>query len=450
MQNHNQTQIRCSSCGQPFPATVHTYIDAGEDPQLKQQLLTGRLHAVQCPQCGTMNTIAAPMLYHDPTKELLIAHVPMELNLNKDEQERAIGDLMKHLPKDNFKGYMFSPRRALTMQGLVEQVLEADGVTPEMMEAQRERVRLIQTLLEAADGSEDRVNTLISENDANFDEDFFRTMNVMARRMLQENQPQVAQAVMAMQQYILEKSTYGQQMLQQQEKQQQAIEAVAHAIQELGENANRASFYELAVEYRDDDEKLQALVGLARPAFDYEFFQLMTSSIEQASEAERDSLQQLHERLLELTNAIDEQAQVAMQQASGFLQALVNHDDPGALISANMPMINDTFMMVLTTNIKRAEEAGDSATLSRLQTIYNIIVTILQDNMDPELRFINDLLSAPSDDEARSLLADRAGELDGSFLEILEAVEQAMQQQGNGQLAARVRSLQAEAQRILT
>ena len=337
MQNHNQTQIRCSACGQPFPATVHAYVDAGEEPQLKQQLLTGRLHAIQCPHCGTMNNIAAPMLYHDPTKELLIAHVPMELNLNKDQQERAIGDLMKHLPKDNFKGYMFSPRRALTMQGLVEQVLEADGVTPEMMEAQRERVRLIQTFLQATEASEEQLDQLITEHDASIDGDFFRTMSVMAQRMLQENQPQVAQAVMALQQYILEKSTYGQEMLQQQEQQQEAIEAVAHAIQELGENATRAEFYKLAVEYRDDDEKLQALVGLARPAFDYEFFQQMTSNIEQAPTAERDELNDLRERLVDLTSAIDQQAQVAMQQASGFLQALVNHDDPGALIRANMP-----------------------------------------------------------------------------------------------------------------
>jgi hypothetical protein len=450
MQNHNQTQIRCSACGQPFPATVYAYVDAGEEPQLKQQLLTGRLHAIQCPHCGTMNNIAAPMLYHDPTKELLIAHVPMELNLNKDQQERAIGDLMKHLPKDNFKGYMFSPRRALTMQGLVEQVLEADGVTPEMMEAQRERVRLIQTFLQATEASEEQLDQLIAEHDASIDGDFFRTMSVMGQRMLQENQPQIAQAVMALQQYILEKSTYGQEMLQQQEQQQEAIEAVAHAIQELGENATRAEFYTLAVEYRDDDEKLQALVGLARPAFDYEFFQQMTNNIEQAPAAERDDLNDLRERLVELTSAIDQQAQVAMQQASGFLQALVNHDDPGALIRANMPMINDTFMMVLTTNIKRAEEADDNATLTRLRMIYNTVVTILQDSMDPELRFINDLLSAATDDDARSLLADRANDLDDSFLEVLAAVEQAMEQQGNAQLVERTRALQAEAQRILT
>lgn len=450
MHNNNQTQIRCSACGQPFPATVHAYIDAGQNPQLKQLLLTGRLHSVQCPHCGTLNTIAAPLLYHDASKEMLISCIPMELNLTKDQQERAIGDLMKHLPKDNFKGYMFSPRRALTMQGMIEQILEADGVTPEMMAAQRERVQLIQSFLEAANASEERLDQLIAEHDARIDEDFMRTMSIMAQRMVQENQPMVGQAIMGLQQYILENTAYGQALIEEQEAQQQAIEAVADAIQQLGEGANRDAFYALALEYRADENRLQALVGLARPAFDYEFFQKMNDRIEQAPAAERDDLNQLREDLLELTDAIDRQNQAAMQNATGFLQALVNHQDPKALIQANLSMINDTFMMALTTNIKRAEEANDSVTLARLKSVYNAVMTVLQENMDPQLRFVNDLLSAASDDEARDLLAQRADGLDGSFVEVLSAVEQAMLQQGNQELARRTAMLQAEAQRILS
>ncbi|MFN8450295.1 MAG: hypothetical protein U0521_17340 [Anaerolineae bacterium] len=44
------------------------------------------------------------------------------------------------LPQQSMKGYLFQPRRALTMQGLIEQVLQADGVTPEMIGEQRARV----------------------------------------------------------------------------------------------------------------------------------------------------------------------------------------------------------------------------------------------------------------------------------------------------------------------
>src|SRR5690606_10637263 len=118
------------------------------------RLLSGRTNTVLCPSCGVTSTVAAPLLYHDSAKELLISFVPMELGLPKEQQEKVMGDLMRQLtaqiPKDSFKGYLFQPRQALTMQGLVEQILQADGVTPEMMEQQRARVRLVETLLQAS------------------------------------------------------------------------------------------------------------------------------------------------------------------------------------------------------------------------------------------------------------------------------------------------------------
>ena len=58
---------------------------------------------------------------------------------------------MNQLPKDNFKAYMFNPKRSLTMQGLIDQVLEADGITQEMLEEQRQRVQLVQQFIEADD-----------------------------------------------------------------------------------------------------------------------------------------------------------------------------------------------------------------------------------------------------------------------------------------------------------
>ena len=122
--------IRCSNCGQPIQARIVSFLDAQQEPALKAQMINQQLNRAQCPACGTVNTVAVPMLYHDGSKEMLIAFVPMELNVGKDQIERIIGDLMKLLPKENFKGYMFNPKRTLTMQGLIEMVLQADGITP--------------------------------------------------------------------------------------------------------------------------------------------------------------------------------------------------------------------------------------------------------------------------------------------------------------------------------
>ena len=46
------------------------------------------------------------------------------------------------------------------MQGLIDQVLQADGVTPEMMQAQRDRVKLVETFMQA---SEDTLPNLSSK-----------------------------------------------------------------------------------------------------------------------------------------------------------------------------------------------------------------------------------------------------------------------------------------------
>lgn len=96
-----------------------------------------------------------PLLYHDGSKELLISFVPMELGLSRDAQEKAIGDLLRevttNLPQGAFKAYMLQPKQALTMQGLVDQVLQADGVTPEMLQAQRDRVKLVETFIQASE-----------------------------------------------------------------------------------------------------------------------------------------------------------------------------------------------------------------------------------------------------------------------------------------------------------
>jgi uncharacterized Zn finger protein len=89
--------LNCPSCGRPINAVVETVIDAGQDPQSKARLLSGQTNNIRCPNCGNMVTVAAPLLYHDASKELLIAFVPMELNLTKDQQEKTIGDLMREL-----------------------------------------------------------------------------------------------------------------------------------------------------------------------------------------------------------------------------------------------------------------------------------------------------------------------------------------------------------------
>lgn len=431
--SQQQAQIRCSNCGQVFNAPVHTYIDASQNPEAKTLLLTGRLNNSPCPNCGTINLIASPLLYHDPEKELLVVHVPLELNLKQDEQERIVGDLLKQMPKDNFKGYMFNPKRALTMQGMVEQILESDGITPEMMAEQRARVDLVQRFL---DTDPDTLNELIAQHNDEIDERFFQTMTIMAQRVMESGHTELAQQVIAVQNRLVEKSTYGQSIIERQETQNAIIVKVSEAIEQLGENATRSDFIDLALRYQDDDDHLQALVALARPAFDYEFFQQLS--------AQGDSVQPLRDRLVELTAAIDQQVQGEMQQAANALQHMVNMDDPEPFIQANLPYLGDSFMSVLGANMQEAERNNNTELLSRLRSIYNLVVQGLQAHMQPELRLINELLAAPSDDDARRLLHENIDAFDETLLEVFDAVEEVLMDQNNRELLGRLQTMRAE------
>jgi hypothetical protein len=447
-----QTVIRCPNCAFQFPVNVETLIDAGQNPQAKVQFLSGNTNTFACPNCGAATHVAAPILYHDLAKELLIAFVPPELNLPKAEREKAIGELMRELtaslPQGAFKSYMFQPREALTMQGMMDQILEADGVTPEMMAAQRERLRLLETLLGAP---EETRQSIIEQNDAKIDTQFMQTMTLLAQRMAAEGRGDIAQQLVILQEDLLEFSSFGRVVLEQAQEQEIIVQEVAAAVGAMGDSANRQSFLELAKQYADDDQRLQALVGLARPAFDYVFFQDLTTAIGQSPADERDALELLRDKLLELTQAIDQQTQAVVQDATRLLQALVNasDEDADALILENLPMIDDAFLSVLMANLQEAEKRGDQAMLMRLENIYARVMGALRETMPPELQFVNELLSAPSEEEAKALIADNAAIYGEGLLATLDAVSDAMTARGESAVVQRIHILREAAEAAL-
>src|SRR5260221_2538639 len=146
-------QITCPNCHQPFQAVLEQLVDGGRDPQTKARLLSGRLNLAPCTNCRHQSMLSTPLIYHDGTKDLLITFLPMELGLSQTDQQKAIGSLtnavINSLPQEQRRGYLFTPKMALTYQGLIETILEADGITKEMIEEQRTKMQLAQTFLQA-------------------------------------------------------------------------------------------------------------------------------------------------------------------------------------------------------------------------------------------------------------------------------------------------------------
>jgi hypothetical protein len=278
---------------------------------------------------------------------------------------------------------------------------------------------------------------LVRQHDDRIDAQFIQTMTLLIQQLLNEGRDAVAEQVAAVQNKIVQHSTFGQGLIQQSQAQEAAIAEVSDEVNGLGEAAERADFLQLAVKYTGDDQRLQALVGLVRPVFDYTFFQEMTAYIGQRPAAERDALETLRDELLQLTAMVDQQAQMAMQEAAGLLRVILSAPNPDEIIQANLQMIDYTFMQVLSANVQEAERRGDIKASAKLKDIYNRIVEQLQANMPPELRFINELLNTPSDDDVRAMIVENAGQFGDSLVGAMQAVEQQLMAQNNPALLER-------------
>jgi hypothetical protein len=104
---------------------------------------------------------------------------------------------------------------------------------------------------------------------------------------------------------------------------------------------------------------------------------------------------------------------------------------------------------VLAANIQRAEQNKATAAAQRLRKIYDAALQIMQEQMSPELRLINDLLNAPDQKTQRKLLEENRRLLSRDFIEALKELEQEFRERENRDLADRIKSIRAQAALML-
>jgi len=435
--------ITCPVCGAPIRAQVYNLVDVDLEPELKSKLLRGRINVTRCTNCGREGVIAAPMLYHDPDKELLLAFVPPEAQLSDEEQQRIIGSLtnlvMSYLPPEKKKGYLLVPKVLLSYQSLLESILRAEGVTSEMMAAQRARMDLLERLLQAM-VDEERLRALVGEADEQLDFEFFAVLGAYVEASRQDGLEDRARALEALRERLLEMSAYGRKL----------------AAQVLARPADhpplpREELLEKMLEATTEEELAQ-LVAWYRSAVDYLFFQALTEHMDQAGEEGRQEdaqrLRDLRETLLDLTEQLDAEAQVALEQASELLRQLLEAEDPEAVVREHLTEFDDAFFIVLGANLQAAERAGEEQAYGRLQELGNLVLDIARERLPPEVRLIQHLLAAPDgaavsdlleeyeslvDERLVMLIRDLAGDIDeeetaARLLEVAGSVERWLQE----------------------
>src|SRR5512146_161025 len=297
-----QTQIACPRCHQPITANIEQLFDVTQDPQAKQRLLGGISNVARCPHSGYQGRLATPIVTHDNDKELLLTYFPPELSTPLNEQERLIGPLIKQvtdrLPPEKRKAYLLKPVANLTYESMIQTILEKDGITPEMLKEQQERVQLIERLLQAS--SPDVRSEIIKQNTKLFDEQFFALFSRLAQSAAGSGQEPVARAMVDIQSQLLEETEVGRGL----KESVGELEAATKALQEAGQGLTREKLLDIVLQ-SPSDARLRAYASLARGGMDYQFFQMLSGRIEKASSDEKARLESIRGKLLDFTNEMD-------------------------------------------------------------------------------------------------------------------------------------------------
>lgn len=439
---YQNVPVTCPSCGNRFVSPVLTIIDARQNPEAKAMFLSGRINVAACPQCGHAGLLNTPIVYHDPDKELLLTYVPAELGLPEMEQQRVIGDLtnrvMSSLPPEQRKGYLLRPQSFLRIEGMREAILNADGITPEMLEAQQAKVDLLDRLIRTP--SEDSRRAIAQENDQQLDYEFFQILTLNVELAQADGQEEMANQLLELRGQLLEWTSTGHE-----------VAAREDAIRELGSGITREGLLDKLIQASQagEDTKIDTMIAVGRPAIDYIFYQQLTSRIEAAQESgnttEADSLKALRERVLDVTAEVDAEIQRATEQATKLLKQILDSDDLEAAVRANLDQIDELFLNAVALNLQAAEQAGRTEEVQRLQQVGDTMMKLIQESQPPEIQFINSLLSAGPADKTQELLVQNKDRLDARMLELMRLVEEDLRETGRTELAQRLAEIQKQA-----
>jgi hypothetical protein len=430
-----QTQVSCPRCRQPVPVNVEQLFDVTADPGAKQRLLGGVSNFVRCPYCGHEGRLATPIVYHDNEKELLLTFFPSELGLPLNEQERIIGPLIKQvmdrLPPEKRKAYLLSPKANLTFESMIELILGKDGITPEMIKSQQERVQLIDRLLQIT--TADVRSEVIKQNTKIIDEQFFALFSRLAQSAANA-QPKLAEALGALQEQLLKETEFGRGLAES----VQELESAAKVLQEAGQSLTREKLLDFVIA-APNDARIRAYVSVARGGMDYSFFQTLTDKIEKATGDEKAKLEHVREKLLDYTNEADRQIEARLKQAQQFIDSLLKQDDIAKATQDNLQNFSQEVVDIVQQMLRRASEKNDYAMMGKLQ---KMIEVLQQANAaPPEVAFIEQLLEAPDPSALETMLNENADQVTDQFMEYMSGlVTQIESQAGQGNPEAKALS----------
>ena len=420
-----RTQVSCPQCRQQIPANVEQLFDVTQDPDAKQRLLGGISNVVNCQFCGYHGRLATPIVYHDADKELLLTYFPPELNMPLDQQEKTIGPLIKKvmdsLPAEKRKAYLLNPQANLTYESMIETILGKDGITPEMIKEQQDRLMLIERLLQAS--SPDVRSEIIKQNEKLIDEQFFALFGRLLPRTAAPGQEAVTQQLADLQKQLLEETEFGRGL----QESVGELETASKALQEAGQRLTREKLLDLVIE-APNEARVRAYVSMARTGMDYTFFQNLTDKIEAAAGDEKKKLEELREKLLDYVNEVDRQLEERFKEAQSFVEQLLEQEDIAKATRENIQGFTQESVDIVSQMLRQASEKNDYVRMGKLQKMMEVLQEASAP--PPEVAFIEELLEAPDDASLEKMLSENEDKIGEDLMNTLGGLMAQLEAQG--------------------
>jgi hypothetical protein len=445
-----KTQMNCPQCRQPITAEVQQVFDLNQDPAAKNRLLSGQVNVAQCPSCGFNGALSTPLVYHDPSKELLLTFVPPEMGMPRDEQERILGGLIKKvvdaLPAEQRKGYLFKPQSSLTFQGLIERILEEDGISKEMIEGQQRRVNLIQRL--AAITDEEALAIVVKEEEKNIDEEFFGMLSQLYQMAAAQGDERGANALAGLQKRLLPITKVGQEL----QARSKEVETVMQKLRDAGRDLTREKLLEMVLA-ADSDLQVEAFVQMARPLMDYQFFLLLTEKLDAAAGDEKTRLTELRASMQEIIAGIDAQVNQRVEMARKNVDILVGiKENLPEVVVQNIQAIDDYFLQALALEMEEADKKKDNERLAKLKEIMEVVQDVLQAaSLGPDGVLLEALLEVETPEERKAVMEENADKITPEFIESVTGFMMQLEnnkEEQSKELKDRVRTIYREALRF--
>ena len=408
-----QTQIACPNCRQMIAANIEQLFEVTQEPQANQRLLGGVSNLARCPHCGFQGRLATPIIYHDNEKELLLTFFPPELNVPLQEQEKIIGPLIKKitdsLPAEKRKGYLLNPSPNLTYESMIKLILGKDGVTPEMLKAQQDRVQIVERLIQAS--SADVRSEIIKQNSALFDEQFFALFSRLAQGAMQSGQDTIGKQLADVQRQLLDETEFGRGLRESVGE----LETAQKSLQEAGQSLTREKLLDFVLE-SPNDARLRGYVTLARQGMDYQFFQLLTEKIDKASGDEKARLESIREKLLQYTDEMDKQIEARYKQAQEFVESLLAQEDIVKAVRDNLDGFTQDSVDLVNQMLRQASEKNDYTRMGKLQKMVEVLREV---STPPEVALVEQLLDAPDEAAVENMLEANKAMVNDQFMQAL-------------------------------